>query len=112
MSESAVAKIKPNNTLPIGISYLEGRIANRRKYSSNDGVFWLSVLKLPAKDKFSHPGTVEIMSQRPIGDVGEDWRGSVEITGYPRTYNAKPDPETGEIRRVNTADIRLRVIEE
>jgi hypothetical protein len=104
----ASQKVSP----PVGQSFLKGRIANRRRINGSEGTYWLSVVRLPAKDEFSHPGTVEVMSRSPVGEVGDDWSGTVEITGYPRSFNSKPDPETGEIRRINSADIRLRVIED
>jgi hypothetical protein len=111
-----VENVKPISSqkaaIPAGHAFLKGRIANRRRMNGADGTYWLSVVKLPAKDEFSHPGTVEVMSRHPIGEVGDDWSGTVEITGYPRSFNSKPDPETGEIRRINSADIRLRVLEE
>jgi hypothetical protein len=111
--ETSVKEIRPSkgHTLLDAQSFLKGRISNKRRMSSADGVYWLTVLKLPARDSFSHPGTVEVMSRSALGDVGSDWEGIVEVTGYPRSYNSKPDPETGEIRRIVSADIRLRVIE-
>jgi hypothetical protein len=112
MAEAQVTKLTNSEKAPsIGLCLLNGRISNRRKQNTQDGTFWLTVLKLPAKDSFSHPGTVEVISHEPIGAIGDDWRGQVEITGYPRTFNTKPDPETGEIKRVSTADNRLRVVE-
>jgi hypothetical protein len=110
-SKSNVKTITPN-ALPMGHALLKGKISNRRRINGSDGQFWLTVIKLPAKDEFSHPGTVEVVSHAPVGDVDNDWQGVVEVTGYPRFYNSKPDPETGEIRRINSANIRLRVIEE
>jgi hypothetical protein len=117
MKGNIMEQVKPitsskGHTLPVGQAFLKGRVANRRRINGNEGTYWLTVVKLPARDEFSHPGTVEIMSRTPIGDVNDDWQGVVDVTGYPRSYNSKPDPETGEIRKISSADIRLRVVTE
>ncbi len=97
--------------LPL-LTFVNGRISSRRRLRGQEGPYFLTVLKTPARDQFSHPGTVELFSHEPLGDAGDDWKGVCEITGYPRSYNSKPDPETGEISRINTAEVRLRVLEQ
>lgn len=92
-------------------AYLRGRIFSRRKISTQDGPLWLTVIRTPARDQFSHPSTIEVRSKSPIGGRDDDWEGVVEISGFPRSYNTKPDEETGEIGRVHTAEIRLTVAE-
>lgn len=108
----AKAEVKPGRVLAPLHCRVVGRISNRRKQSTQSGVMWLTVIKAPARDAYSHPSTIEVTSTRVLGEVGEDWDGVVELTGYPRTYNAKPDPETGEIKKIQTADNHLRVVEE
>ena len=94
-----------------GQAFISGRIAFRRRVKSTDGSYWMTVLKTPAQDAFSHPGTIEIMSDTSLGNPEDDWSGVVQLTGYPRSYDGKPNPETGEIVRIHTADNRLRVVE-
>jgi hypothetical protein len=109
----------PNQTTPAkalpkliqGQAFISGRIAFRRRMKTTDGSYWMTVLKTPAPDSFSHPGTIEVMSDQSIGNTGDDWSGIVTLTGYPRSYDGKPDPQTGEIQRIHTADNRLRVVE-
>lgn len=111
---SQVAPIEPAKAakqLPFNQARVKGRIANRRRQMSEGGSFWLTVVKTPARDEFSHPSTIEVTSDKPIGEIGDDWEGVVEISGYARSYNGKPDPETGEIKKINTAQNHLRVIE-
>ncbi len=96
--------------MPFGHSTLSGRISARRKIKTNDGSFWLTVLKLPAADAFSHPATVELRSHDALGNVGDDWRGTVRLNGYPRTYDSKPDSD-GVITKIQTAQNNLEVVE-
>jgi len=112
METNQSVQISPKSTPKLGAcqAYLVGRIAARRRMKTADGSYWMTVLKIPAADSFSHPGTVELMSDQSIGSPGEDWSGVVQLTGYPRSYDSRPDPQTGEIVRVHTADNRLRVV--
>lgn len=96
----------------MGQVYLEGRIAFRRRMRGQEGPYFLSVLKIPAQDQFSHPGTVEVLSHDSLGQPGDDWKGICEVTGYPRSYDSKPDKESGEVTRIHTAEVRLRVLEQ
>lgn len=109
---AAAEKVSPMMPkLQPGQTFLAGLIAGRRRISGQSGSLWLTVIKLPAADEFSHPATVEVRSHSPIGDVNEKWQGVVTVTGYPRSYNTKPDPETGEIKAVKTAQVALEVVE-
>ena len=92
-------------------SYVSGMIVSRRRISGQSGTMWLTVLKTPSEDSFSHPETVEVRSHAPLGDVNEIWSGLTKIGGYPRNYNTKPDPETGEIKAVKSAQLHLTVVE-
>lgn len=94
-----------------GQAFLAGLISNRRRVVGTAGTLWLTVVKLPSSDEFSHPATVEVRSHNPIGEVNDKWSGVVNVTGYPRSFNAKPDPDTGEIKSIKTAQVSLDVIE-
>lgn len=100
-----ISKLKP------GQAYISGLISSRRRIKVTTGDIWLTVVKLPAADEFSHPGTLELRSGAPIGDVNDKWQGVVSITGFPRSYNTKPDSETGEIKTVRTAENHVVVVE-
>lgn len=112
MAEANVATL-PSNAPKIGVGqcYLQGRIAYARTQKTEQGKIFLTLLKVPAVDQYSHPSTVEVSSQSKLGDVNEDWKGLCNITGYPRTFDSKPDAETGEIKTIRTATINLRVVE-
>ena len=107
---AAVENIKPSKGLPMGHARVRGRIASRRRQMSQGNTFWLTVIKMPARDEFSHPSTIEITSDNALGNVGDDWEGVIEISGYARSFN-KTDQETGEVVAVKSAQNHLRVVE-
>lgn len=104
----------PTNMPRLGMAqtFIKGRIAYARAVKTDNGRLYLSILKIPAVDQYSHPSTVEVSSTNKLGEVNEDWQGVCQVTGYPRTYDSKPDPETGEVKTVRTATISLRVVEQ
>jgi hypothetical protein len=81
METNQSVQISPKSTPKLGAcqAYLVGRIAARRRMKTADGSYWMTVLKIPAADSFSHPGTVELMSDQSIGSPGEDWSGVVQL---------------------------------
>src|SRR5690349_49729 len=97
--------------LGLAQAYIRGRIFHRRRISTQEGQIWLTVLRMPARDEFSHPITVEVRSRGTLGQKDEDWSGVVEIAGFPRAFDSKPDPHTGEVTRVHTAQLQLNVVD-
>lgn len=98
-------------TLPICQAHISGRIIFRRKLNTqNDGQIILTVLKLPAPDAFSHPGQIELRSKNSIGQPGEDWAGLITVTGFPNSFNSKPDSD-GEVKHIVSANNHLWVVE-
>ncbi len=87
-----------------GEVFLNGRIASTRKYK--DVVY--TVLRLPAADHFSHPGTVELASTVRLGHPGEEWQGTCRVSGYPNDYDSNHD---GDRVRVKSARNTLLVVE-
>ena len=96
--------------LNIAEAFLSGLIASRRKITTTNGALWLTLLKLPAQDEYSHPSTVEIRSRSPIGNLDDKWSGVVKLSGFPRSYNST-DQETGEVSNVKTAQNIFDVID-
>lgn len=96
----------------IAQTFIKGRISYARAIKSEHGRIFLSILKIPAADQYSYPSTVEVSSTNKLGEVNDDWQGVCQVVGYPRTYDSKPDPETGEVKTVRTATISLRVVED
>jgi hypothetical protein len=111
MAEPQAASLPPSAKLGLGQCFLSGKIAYSRSQKTEHGRIHLTILKLAAADEFSHPSTVEVSSENKLGEVDETWKGVCAVTGYPRSFNGKPDPETGEIKTIRTATINLRVVE-
>ena len=113
MSEAAAVTKLPAKmpTLAMGQVFIQGRISYSRTNKTEQGRIFITLLKIPAVDQYSHPSTVEVSSHEKLGDVNDDWQGVCAVTGYPRAFDTKPDPETGEIKTVRTATINLRVVE-
>ena len=98
------------NPQPVAQTLIAGRIAHKRRISTQSGPLHLTLVTMPAPDAYSSPTTVELRSKTPLGDSGEEVRIKCRVGGRARSYKAT-DPETGEIRPVRTADISLEVIE-
>ena len=95
--------------LPLLQALVAGRIVSRRRIATQDGAKFLTILKLAAPDEFSSPQTIEVKSSEQLGEVGDVARCKVRIGGYGRTYDRK-DEDTGEVRKVQTANITLEVV--
>lgn len=109
---AAVAPLPATSSAPrFGLSVLQGRIVGARRLSTQNGTLWLTLLKLPAPDEYTAPATVEVRSGSKLGELRTDWQGRVRIGGYGRSFEQK-DRETGEVSTVQTAEVRLTVIED
>lgn len=83
----------------------------RGETTKNKQKLFFTLVRLPASgDEFEAPGTVEVMSEQKFGAVGEIVTARCRLSGYGRRYNKKPD-EDGVIESVQTADIKLRLVE-
>jgi len=102
----------PSNVAPLSATYgvckLSGRITHARKINTQRGQMHLTVVKLPAADEFSSPGVVELRSEAPIGRPGDDWAGTVRVSGYGRSY--EQTDQLGDKYKVATAQITLDVL--
>jgi len=94
----------------LGVALLKGRIIGRTRKVGKDGKpFFITLLRLPAPDEYTSPGTVEVRSAASVGDIGGDAHLRVRIGGYGRSY--KTTDENGESKTVQTADNSLTVCE-
>lgn len=110
MADTTATSAKKMYSLPMGHSHLSGRISARRKVKTIEGSLWLTMMRLPAPDEFSHPVSVELSSNVPLGEVGGNWSGQISIEGYPKKYDSRPDSD-GMVHSIATAQMRLRVVE-
>lgn len=79
---------------------LAGRIHSVRAKSGAAGKYFLSLLKLPAADPYSGPGTVEVRSAERLGALGDEVSILVSVTGYARTVR----PKDADAQPYQTAD--------
>jgi hypothetical protein len=109
MSTAPLQAVSPQ-AAPNGVAFINGKITGKRSISTQGGRLWLTLVRMPSADEFSSGSSVELRSSQSLGDVGELVKVKVQIGGYPRAYNTT-DKDTGEVRNVRTADIRLSVVE-
>lgn len=98
---TAPTNATPNAQRPVPFMTLcAGQIATKSKRikASAGPDYFITILKVPARDAYSSPGSVNIRSSAPIGNPGEEWSGWGTVSGYQRTIPARTNPETGEIR--------------
>lgn len=91
--------------LKVGEVVVKGRCVAVRK----QGTVFLHLIVLPASDPYSSPSTVEVTAPQRVAQPEEDVTLLCRLGGYRRSYN-KTDEDTGEIRKVQTADNRLQVL--
>lgn len=98
---TAPTNATPNAQRPVPFAvYCAGQIATKpKRIKSNAGPdYFVTILKVPARDEYSSPGSVNVRSSTPIGNPGDQWAGFGTVSGYQRTIPARTNPETGEMR--------------
>jgi len=82
---------------------VSGRVAQVTQRAGQNGATFFTLLKTPAVDEFSSPGTFEIRSKRRLGSEGATIEVQCDVLGFSRSYERKADGET-----VKTAEIVLQ----
>jgi hypothetical protein len=104
MADAKTAVPLQNN---LQIVRLAGRIDSRRQNKNVNGVTFITLLALPALDRFSHPDTVEVVSSENLGELGAEVSIVCRVGGYPR----KVTPKDEDRKPYRTADNVLRFVE-
>lgn len=81
---------------------ITGRIQQVTKRQGASGDTFKTLLKTPAADAYSPPGTFEVRSRHRIGAEGQEVSVECDLMGYARSY-ANKDGET-----VRTSEIVLQ----
>lgn len=97
-------------TVAIGQVLIRGRILSRRSITTQQGKLWLTLVAMPAPDPYSHPATVEVKSDKALGQSQDDVEVLCRLGGSRRTFQVT-DKETGERLTVATADNSLTAVE-
>lgn len=88
---------------PVPSIRIAGRVQQVTQRTGQNGTTFLTLLRTPAVDEFSSPGTFELRSKRRLGSEGQMIELDCELVGYSRSYERK-DGET-----VKTAEHVLQV---
>lgn len=96
----------------LGVAYLRGRVRSDRGGKRAGKAGFLTTLALPAPTTYDMPQVVEVWSDQPLGDMGQEVSVKVSIGGFPRSYESKTQDDRGYPRTVTvqTADNTLTVI--
>jgi hypothetical protein len=104
----AAVQLRPNGaegTLQVTVS---GKLLEQR----HSGASFYSLVISPAVDQWSQPMPFEIRSNQPLGQRGQVVTVPCELTGYHRpAYDSKPDPQTGEVRRIKPIGMALDALD-
>lgn len=98
-----VTPLKTNAAAALAI--IAGRCLAVRKVNDT----FLHLVAMPAADPYSHPSTVEVAADSRLAEKDGDFKAMCRITGFARQYKAT-DKDTGEVRVVRTADVRLTAV--
>lgn len=86
------------------LARIAGRVVGVRRVTVDGTATFRTLMKLPSRDAYSSPATVEIRSGERFGKVGDEVALEAEVSGYPRSYSPKGGEE-GD--RVQTAEVVL-----
>lgn len=105
--EAVQTQNKPlTKNLKVGEVWLKGRVTGHRKWQNGKAHYFMVVL--PAKDAYSHPRTLEVVTSTKAFQIDDDIDLICDVNGYPRQVEYK-DKATGELLRYRTSDISLSV---
>jgi hypothetical protein len=111
MAEPSTVAQFQQKPLPHYQAAIKGMVANVRQQPISGTKYFLTLIRLPAADEYSHPATVEVRSEKLIGKKGEEIEGAVMVGGYPDSWE-RIDRDTGEKEVIPTARIVLQWIED
>lgn len=70
---------------------------------------YYTVVTTPAPDAFSHPARFKVQSQQPIGQVGQNLKLTVAVSGIVRERPYR-DKQTGQQKVFQEGDVYLNVV--
>jgi hypothetical protein len=94
--------------LAMGHVLVEGRLVQIRRVGESG---FAHLITMAAPDKYTSPQTVEVLAKNPLArEKDVEVTAVCRIGGYRRSYK-KTDEETGTVRTIHTADVRLYAVE-
>jgi len=104
-AQAQVSQIQKPNAL-INQAFMQGKIAGKRRIKTQEGVLHLTLVRLAAKDEFSHPSTVELRSYDSLGELEDTITVKVQLGGMPNNYESKSTDEDGNEKKVQVRSAR------
>lgn len=68
---------------------ISGRLEDTSSFESKGQRVHESLIKTPAPDEYSHPGTLMVQSKYKLGNKGEQVTVHCECTGFPQSWTDK-----------------------
>lgn len=118
MNQAATAPVTHIKPKAYTVEFNEGivsgkiRATRKEKVKSTGEIVHYTVLTTKAPDEFSHPGTVEVSSNEPLGKREDHVTVKVHLTGYSRTWDKQTGPNPDDTESIATATNYLRVIDQ
>lgn len=103
MSEVAVGQVKP--AMKANQSMIVGRIERLGSFESQGKRIHETLVATAAPDTYSMPGKLVIQSGNRFGQVGDEIKVLVEVSGFPTSFTQKNGEVTQTARNV------LRLVE-
>lgn len=104
MSAANVKAIDAANTRQVkpGELFVTGKINSIDKFQlkNKEVRYRTRILMKDSSDDFSYPMPVDIVASEPLGSGGEIWSGVVQVKTFRADYSTRPDPETGEVKKI------------
>ena len=104
LPQTPAPKLKTNQ------GHISGKIKAQRIVDTQEGKLYLTVLILPAVGEYFHPSTVELRSNRKLGNIGDEYSTFVSLRGITNNYELT-DKRSGEVSKVISARNELEALE-
>lgn len=96
-----------------GVMFRTGKIDAVSKFKTQNGKTKYSTAMLcPSVDKFATPAVIDIFSDSPLGQIGDEWSGMVRPGGYWKAFTHRTPDENGVLNKGRMVRNTLEVVEE
>jgi hypothetical protein len=91
-----------------GQIYLFGKINAIEKFKSKKekrDLYRTRVLMKDPSDEFAYPMPFDVISEEPLGALGELYEGAINAKTFRADWTTRPDPETGEVKKISKVEL-------
>jgi len=75
--------------VPVLQLIVKGRVQAVTRHQGANGETFRTLLRTPAPDSYSSPGTFEVRSRRRIGQEGQEVEVACDLLGFARSFSTK-----------------------